>query len=73
MNFIKQNLIVIIGVVVGAVAGFLYWHYVGCESGTCAITSKPLNSTAYGALMGGLTFSLFKKENKTKNDISGNN
>lgn len=72
MNFIKNNLLVIIGVCVGAIAGFLYWHFVGCESGTCAITSKPLNSTAYGALMGGLAFSIFKKENKTKHDIPRN-
>ncbi|MCO5253213.1 MAG: DUF6132 family protein [Bacteroidia bacterium] len=72
MNFVKNNLLVIIGVCVGAIAGFLYWHFVGCESGTCAITSKPLNSTAYGALMGGLAFSMFKKENKTKHDIPRN-
>jgi hypothetical protein len=34
-----------IGIVVGAIAGYLYYFYVGCASGTCAITSKPLNST----------------------------
>ena len=63
-RFISSNLLTIIGVVVGSVGGFLYWHYIGCNSGTCLITSKPLNSTAYGALMGGLVFSMGKK---TKN------
>lgn len=53
-----------IGVVVGAIAGYLYYFYVGCASGTCAITSKPLNSTLYGALMGGLIFNIFIKSPK---------
>lgn len=52
----------IAGIAVGAIAGYLYWHQVGCASGTCLITSKPLNSTLYGSLMGFLLFSLFKKE-----------
>lgn len=48
-----------LGVVLGAIAGYAYYYFVGCASGTCAITSKPLNSTLYGALMGGLLFNLF--------------
>lgn len=60
----KKYLLTIAGIGVGAVAGYLYYHFVGCVSGTCAITSKPLNSTLYGALMGGLFFNIFKKENK---------
>lgn len=50
------------GIILGAVAGYLYWLKVGCSSGTCAITSKWHNSTAYGALMGGLLFSMFKSK-----------
>lgn len=63
-KFVSTNLLSIVGVIVGAIAGYLYWQYVGCASGTCAITSKPLNSTLYGAMMGGLLFSMFKKEEK---------
>ena len=67
MERIINNKFVIIGAIVGAVGGYLYYHFVGCSSGTCMITSKPLNSTLYGALMGGLLFSIFKSEkNKTK-------
>ncbi len=62
----KAIIITVIGVIVGAIAGYTYYHYVGCASGTCAITSKPLNSTLYGSLMGGLLFNLFVKENKNK-------
>jgi hypothetical protein len=61
----KSILIIGLGVTVGAIGGYAYYHFVGCASGTCAITSKPLNSTLYGSLMGGLLFSNFnKKETK---------
>jgi Family of unknown function (DUF6132) len=60
----KTILITSIGVVVGAIAGYAYYYYVGCTDGSCAITSKPLNSTLYGSLMGGLLFNLFVKEKK---------
>lgn len=43
-----------IGVVLGAIGGYAYYYFVGCATGTCAITSKPLNSTLYGMFMGGL-------------------
>ena len=65
MNFLIKNKLTIIGIIAGAIGGYLYYHFVGCASGTCAITSKPLNSTLYGAVMGGLLFNMFQKE-KTK-------
>lgn len=37
---------------VGTIAGFLYYHYVGCMSGTCAITSNPYISSIYGGVIG---------------------
>ncbi len=60
----KAIIITGIGVVVGAIAGYFYYFYIGCASGTCAITSRPLNSTLYGALMGGLVFNMFVKSPK---------
>ncbi|MES1197922.1 MAG: DUF6132 family protein, partial [Chitinophagaceae bacterium] len=53
MKFINNNKLAIIGIIVGAIGGYLYYHYIGCSGGTCSITSKPLNSTLYGSLMGG--------------------
>lgn len=67
MNFILKNKLTIIGLIAGAIGGYLYYYFVGCESGTCAITSKPLNSSLYGAMMGGLFFNMFKKEKTNKN------
>jgi hypothetical protein len=61
-NWIAKNKLSIIGITLGAIAGFLYWNFVGCASGTCMITSKPMNSTLYGGLMGYLLLNIFKKE-----------
>ena len=62
-----------IGMVIGAAGGYLYWYFVGCVSGSCAITSSPVNSTLYGGLMGGLlgnVFSTPKKESPSKKNES---
>jgi hypothetical protein len=59
MNFILKHKLSIIGVIIGAIGGYLYYHFIGCSSGSCAITSRPINSTLYGALMGGLFLNLF--------------
>lgn len=56
------------GLIIGAVAGYAYWNYVGCLSGTCSITSSPVNSTLYGALMGVLTANLFTTSRRDNAD-----
>jgi hypothetical protein len=50
----KKMFKIIIGVVLGAVIGFLYYRFIGCRSGACMITSNPYISTIYWALLGGL-------------------
>jgi uncharacterized membrane protein YeaQ/YmgE (transglycosylase-associated protein family) len=66
-SFFKNYTITIAGIVLGAVAGFLYWKFIGCSSGSCAITSKPINSTIYGAFMGGLLLNIFQNNKKQTN------
>ena len=61
-KWLSENRLYFFGAAAGAVAGFLYWKYVGCLTGTCAITSKPFNSTIYFALMGAMLFGFFKKD-----------
>ena len=68
-KWFKDNRLYIIGASLGAIAGFVYWWQVGCSSGTCAITSKPVNSSVYGAVMGALLLGLFKKEDKYRHDV----
>lgn len=69
-SWVLNNKLLITGIILGAVGGYFYWQQIGCSSGTCAITSKWPNSTAYGALMGGLLFSMFKKEKNANNKQS---
>ncbi len=54
----KNILITSSGILLGALAGYLYYAYWLCTNG-CMITSKPLHSSIYGAIMGGLFFSSF--------------
>ena len=65
--FLKKNILPIIGLLVGAAGGYLYYYYVGCASGTCPLTSNPYISVLYGALMGFLLFDIFKKKEKRNN------
>lgn len=65
-KWFNQNLLYMVGAVIGAIGGYIYWQQIGCVSGTCAITSKPLNSTLYGAVMGALLLGLFKKDTTKK-------
>lgn len=67
-QLLKKNILILVGIVTGAVGGFLYWKFVGCSSGHCPITSSPVNSSLYGALMGGLLFSMAKPGKKEKAD-----
>ncbi|WP_124640300.1 MULTISPECIES: DUF6132 family protein [Amniculibacterium] len=70
--FIKKNKLGLAGILVGGILGYAYYHFIGCSSGTCAITSKPINSSVYGMLMGYLTFSIFEPKKKSA-DINTSN
>jgi hypothetical protein len=64
----------LIGMALGALGGFAYWFFVGCESGSCAISSSPVNSSVYGAIMGALLAGSFtssqpEKTNEQKNKL----
>lgn len=63
-SFFRNQWLIFLGIGMGLLIGYLYWYFVGCNSGTCAITANPINSTIYGGMMGGLLFSIFKKEKK---------
>lgn len=41
-----------LGIVLGGLAGFLYYYFIGCTSGACPITSSPYGSILVGALFG---------------------
>ena len=61
---IIKNKLYFIGASTGVLAGFFYWKYVGCSTGTCSITSSPVNSSIYFAVFGAVLFGIFKKNTK---------
>ncbi len=67
MTFLHKYKLGILGLVVGGVLGYAYYYFIGCNTGSCAITSKPFNSTAYGMVMGYLMFSVFQKSKIKEN------
>jgi len=53
-------------ILAGAILGYAYYYFIGCASGTCAITSNPYISTAYGAFAGLIFAFPTKKKSSTK-------
>ena len=46
----------------GALAGLAYYRFIGCASGSCPITSSPVGSMLYMALIGWLISGVFSRE-----------
>ena len=42
---------IILLTVLGSFVGYGYYYLIGCN-GTCSITSSPINSVVYGAIIG---------------------
>jgi hypothetical protein len=61
-KWVLNRRLMALGVVLGAIIGYAYYYFIGCTNGTCLISSKPLNSTLYFGLMGGLLMSMFKNK-----------
>ncbi|MBK8944143.1 MAG: hypothetical protein IPM32_02630 [Ignavibacteriae bacterium] len=57
----------ILPVLSGAILGYAYYHFIGCNSGGCPITSNPFISTVYGAAVGFLISIPSKKKIKEEN------
>ena len=57
----RKNLTKVLFVVIGAVAGYAYYHFIGCATRTCPITGNPYVSTMYGGLMG-FTLGMVKED-----------
>lgn len=55
-------------VAAGAGIGYLYYYFIGCNSGSCAITSNPWMSILYGSLFG----AVFITKSKQKTEGEGN-
>ena len=58
MKLSMRVVLLTVGILIGSVAGLLYWKFIGCESGSCPISSSPYISR--------LLFSIFRIEKKDK-------
>lgn len=67
-NWLLKNKMRLLGAFIGAILGFLYWRFIGCSSGSCAITSNPVNSTIYFALAGFFLGSTSKSRKETNGE-----
>jgi hypothetical protein len=71
-GFIQKYRLQIIFTILGAIGGFLYWRFVGCISGTCAIKSvwywTTLWGSAVGYLAGDFIHDIIVKRNNKKEE-----
>lgn len=51
----------LIGIAIGAITGWAYYYFIGCNSGSCVIASNWQISIPYGAAMGFLVSGILKK------------
>lgn len=56
----------LLGIAIGAIAGWAYYYFIGCSSGSCAIASNWQIAVPYGAVMGLLMAGIVKKEEVKK-------
>ena len=56
---LKKWLIPLLFTLGGALVGLAYYHLIGCATGSCAITSNPVNAMLYMGLMGWLLSGVF--------------
>lgn len=63
MNEIKKKRWIKKGIatLIGMMAGFAYYWFIGCNTGTCMISGNPYISTLYGGVMFYLIYTLFEK------------
>ena len=52
----------LLGVAIGAIAGYAYYYFIGCNSGTCPLQSHWHTSTLYGGLIGYVFVNSSKKK-----------
>lgn len=70
-SFFRKYKAQIVFTLIGGLSGLLYWKFIGCKSGTCAIKSVWYYTTLYGMFFGYLISDIIlgyieKRERKTE-------
>jgi hypothetical protein len=58
----------LIGIIAGAIGGYIYYTQVVCVTGGCPLTSNPFITVLWGALMGYLLADMFTKKKPVKSE-----
>ncbi len=66
LALIKSERWSVVGTIAGGIAGYFYYKSAGCSTGSCAITSNPWLTVIWGALVGYLLGSTFRKSKNNK-------
>lgn len=67
----RMPFLVLAGIAIGGLGGYLYYHFVGCQSGSCAITSNPWLSVLWGGAIGYLVFDMIPRKRKPAKEDDG--
>lgn len=67
-DLLRRNKGLWAGFALGALAGYAYYYFVGCASGSCPISSNPLISMLYVGVMGAILGAGSKKKKKIHNN-----
>lgn len=75
-DFIQKYRLQLILAVIGAVAGFFYWRFVGCQSGSCPLKSVWYYNVLFGGLIGYLLADMYvdydtKRKEKAEKELKG--
>ncbi len=68
MKFSKTYLWTGLFILTGAIGGFAYYYFIGCQGGSCPIQSNPYISTVYGGLLGFVVSGIFIKKDNSKSE-----
>ena len=66
LNWMKAKRISLIFMLLGGLAGFLYWKLIGCSTGSCPLKSHWYTMVPYGLLLGWLLGDIISSFGKKK-------
>lgn len=66
----KQLIVYSTFILIGIIGGYLYWRFVGCQTGSCPLKSNPYYTIAVGGLFGYLIPDMFYERKKKQENVN---
>lgn len=67
-GFLGRNWRTLLGAALGALGGGLYAHFIGCRTGTCALTSNVWTAALFFGLTGAIALTPGARPRKAEQD-----